>query len=61
MTMAMEAIKKGVKQMAQEVTESKDADEAITLLETLDNLLGRFGNMSEVTPKQFTDIAMSKA
>ena len=55
--MAMGAVSAGVEQMAQDVLVTRDTDKAATLLDTMDNLLGRFGNMSAVTPEQFTSLA----
>ena len=58
--MAMGAITEGVEQMAAVASKSKDIDKAADLLDTMDNLLGRFGNMSAVSPQQFTNLAQSK-
>ena len=58
--MAMGAITEGVEQMAADVSKAKDVDKAADLLDTMDNLLGRFGNMSAVSPQQFTNLAQSK-
>ena len=58
--MSMGAIVEGVEKMASDVSKTQDIDKATTLLDTMDNLLGRFGNMSAVSPKQFTDLAQSK-
>ena len=58
--MAMGAITEGVEQMAVDVSKAKDVDKAADLLDTMDNLLGRFGNMSAVSPQQFTNLAQSK-
>ena len=58
--MAMGAIEEGVREMGAEVSTKKDIDKAADLLDTMDNLLGRFGNMSAVSPQQFTNLAQSK-
>ena len=57
---AMGAVSSGIDQMAGDVKNSKDINKANELLGTMDNLLGRFGNMSSISPEQFTNLAASK-
>ena len=54
---AVQGVKTGVEQMATEVSKTKDAGRATELLDTMDNLLGRFGNISAISPEEFTNVA----
>ena len=54
---AVHGVETGVEQMAAEVSIAKDAGKATELLDTIDNLLGRFGNISAISPEEFTNVA----